>query len=198
MLAGRLLLTLSLALAYQSEAPAGPTGPHSITYAKRVEPLGTQVTLGGATFDLVRIPVGLFSGKRYALIVPATRFDPDFGLVYIGASHSTEPFESNITIDTFPAHVRVDEVQSYSLAGDLGTSATFNVGTYIGLSVTIKLGTTRLSYVVQLDRDAILTEADIGADYNAVPYAEWAKYRHPSDLVKAVNDLLDYIRVIPL
>jgi hypothetical protein len=198
MFARRLLLTLSLALVCQSEALAGPTGPHPITYVQRVEPLGTQVTLGAETFDLVRIPVRLFSGKRYALIVPAMRFDPDFGMVYIEASHSTEPFESNITIDTFPAHVRIDEVHNYSVTGDLGTSASFNVGTYVGLSLTIKLGTTRLSYVVQFDRDAILTEADIGADYNVVPYAEWVKYRDPTGLIRAVNDLLDYIRVIPL
>jgi hypothetical protein len=191
----RLLITLAVALAWHTETLAGP---HTMTYVERVEPLGTQVTLGGDTFDLVRIPVRLYSGARYAFIVPAIRFDPDFGSVALEAHHSNEPFTSNITIDSFPARATVEEVVNYTMSGDFGTSGALDVGTYVGLTVTIKLGNTLVSYFVPLDRYAVQTSTEVGATHNFVPYAEWAKYRDPIDLVKALNNLLDYIRVIPL
>jgi hypothetical protein len=49
-----------------------------------------------------------------------------------------------------------------------------------------------------LNRDLLQTNVDVGAAYNIVPFAEWGKYRDPLDLVKAMNDVIDYIRIIPL
>src|SRR5262245_59172098 len=189
----RLLIMLAVALAWHSETFAGP---HTMTYVELVKPLGTQVTLGGTTFDLIRIPVRLYSGERYALIVPATRYDPDFGIVGLNAYHSDEPFTSNITIDSFPARADVQELVHYIASGDFGTSATLEVATFVDLTLTIKLGTTLVRYEAVLDR--YQTNRPVGATYNFVPRAEWAKYQDPLDLLKALNDLLDYIRVIPL
>jgi hypothetical protein len=193
--ARRLLIVLAIAVGWHTQTLAGP---HTMTYVEQVAPLGTELTFGGETFDLVRIPVRLYTGERYALIVPAQRFDPDFGSVALDAHHSSEPFVANITIDSFPARADVQEVVHYTMNGDFGTSAALEVGTNVGLTITIKLGTTLVSYFVPLGRYAVQTSTEVGTTYNFVPYAEWAKYRDPVDLVKAVNNLLDYIRVIPL
>jgi hypothetical protein len=212
--ARKFLLTLSLVLLCQTDAFAGA---HTVTYVRRTQPLGTQVTLGGTTFDLIRVPVRLLSGEQYSLIVPAARFDPDFGSVNIQALHATGSFVANATVDTYPAHVAVTDRRYYTLTGNVGGAGvartadsaagaeaiiiggtTFNVGTGVAMTVTIKIGTTLVRYAVELNRDLLQTNVDVGPAYNIVPYAEWGKYRDPLDLVKALNDLLDYIRVIPL
>ena len=48
--------------------------------------------------------------------------------------------------------------------------------------------------------DAFETHADIndGGGVNAVPFAEFAKYTDPVQQVKAVNDYIDYIRIIAI
>lgn len=210
-----LLLTLGLALVWQSEAMAGA---HNVAYSQKSALPGTQFTLGGTTFDIVRVPIRLFSGESYALIVPASRSDPEFSHLNLQVQHSSDPFVSNVTISSFPAHVAVTDGRFYSLTGNVGGTAaasavdssggvqadlviggtTFNVGTYVSMTVTIKLGSTRVRYSIQLDRDLLQTNVGVGSAYNIVPFAEWAKYKDPTDLVKALNDLVDYIRVIPL
>ena len=210
----KLLLTMSLVLICQTDAFGGA---HKISYVQNVQPLGTQITLGGTTFDLIRVPVRLLSGEQYSLVVPAARFDPDYGSVNIQAMHAKGTFVSNATIDTYPAHVALTDQRYYTLTGNVGGDAvaraanpaagseaiiiggtTFNVGTGVGMTVTIKIGTTLVKYEVELNRDYLQTNVDVGDAYNIVPFAEWGKYRDPLDLVKALNDLLDYIRVIPL
>jgi hypothetical protein len=173
---------------------------HNLSYVKKAPALGTEFTLGGRTYVLVRIPVELFSGEQYSLIVPFERYtdDPTDGIVNLTTEHSTDAFDANVTIDSRPARVFVTEVRNSSVSGDYGVSSTFTVSTTVVLNVTIKVGTTLVTLQYLMDKGGYETEADLGTSFNAQPYAQFAKYRDPTGIVTAMDELIDYVRIIPL
>jgi hypothetical protein len=42
------------------------------------------------------------------------------------------------------------------------------------------------------------TEADVGNAVNVLAFAQWPEYRDPITEIKAVNDLVDYIRILAI
>jgi hypothetical protein len=191
------LSILGLSLAGTANALAAA---HALTYVENVQPLGTEFSLGGRSFVLVRIPIELFSGERYSVIVPFSRSpdDPTDGNVNLQTEHSTDPFDSNLTIDSYPARVVVEDVRSFGLSGDFGESAFFTAVVTVQVNVTLKLGTTLVTFGFLMDKGGYETEVDIGPSFSAQPFAEWSEYRDPTGLVGKLNDLIDYVRVLPL
>jgi hypothetical protein len=191
------LTILGLSLAGSTNALAAA---HALTYLENAQPLGTEISLGGRTYVLVRMPVELFSGERYSLIVPFERYsyDPTDGNLNLQTEHSTDAFDSNLTIDSYPARVVVKDVRSFGLSGDFGEVAFFSVGVTVQVNVTLKLGTTLVTIGYYMDKGGYETEADIGPSFSAQPFAEWSEYRDPTGLVSHLDDLIDYVRVIPL
>jgi autotransporter translocation and assembly factor TamB len=173
---------------------------HNLSYAKKAPPLGTELTLAGKTYVLVRIPIELFTGEKYSLIMPFERYrdDPTDGTLNLTTEHSIDAFDANLAVDSYPARVLVDDLRNSTVSGDYGVSSSFTVSTQVTLTVTIKVGTTLVSVQYSMDRGGYDTDATLGTSFNAQPSAEWGKYTDPTGIVTAMDDLIDYVRVVPL
>ena len=173
---------------------------HDLSYAKKSPSLGTEFVLGGKTYVLVRIPIELFSGEKYSIIIPFERdsFDPSDGTVNLTTEHSTEAFDADLTIDSYPAQLSVDDYRNQTVSGDYGVSSSFTVSLQVVLTITIKVGTTLVTAQYLMDRGGLDTNANLGTSFNAQPYAQWAKYTDPTGIVGAMDELIDYVRVVPL
>ena len=173
---------------------------HNLSYAKKSPALGTEFVLGGQTYVLVRIPIELFSGEKYSIIIPFERdsFDPSDGTVNLTTEHSTDAFGADLTIDSYPARLSVDDYRNETVSGDYGVSSRFTVSLQVNLTITIKVGTTLVTAQYFMDRGGYETNANLGASFNAQPYAQWAKYTDPTGIVAAMDELIDYVRVVPL
>ena len=69
---------------------------------------------------------------------------------------------------------------------------------YALLSLTLKIQSTLVmiqSYVYK-PADGYETLAEVGGAFNIQPFAQWAVYTDPVQQVQAMNDYVDYIRVI--
>ena len=106
-------------------------------------------------------------------------------------------------IDSFPAYVQIFDSLSYSLTGDGLGGNDFIVYGSITISVSINLGSSVLTITDTLDLSdpdtglPPLTSSSTGASLNAVPNAEWRKYKDPVNLVNELDKWIDYVRIIP-
>ena len=197
MFARKLALSVSLSAAGIGTAFADA---HGVTWAGRVAALGATITLAGQDFVMVRIPFRTFTGENYYIFAPAPVEDPFGGVLGITTIHETKPFSPNITINNVPARVNVQDTRSYTVSGDIGTDAQFVVQAAASVSVTLKIGDTLVLLGTSVGKPpgfaSFETQEDVGNATNLVPFAAFATYTDPVQQVKAVNDYIDYIRIV--
>lgn len=178
---------------------------HALTYSKITRPVDTAVTIAGDTYTIARLPVvDLETEARYVLTLAAPNEGGVFLSTFAIASHKPADFASNMLIDGFPAQVQVFDSVSYSLNSDFFEGG--NVFTVIGTAsvvVAIDLGESvvTLSHSISTKTgagDPLLTDVNIGATANAVPFATWGRYDDDFQLsaVNAADKWIDYIRVV--
>jgi hypothetical protein len=173
---------------------------HTVTWAQKNAPIGKEVTLGGQTLVLVRLPLQPFSGsQRYAVsfLAPA---DQSFGLLTtLVTQHSRDPLEEPIDIDGFDATVVVSDGRNYTLgpAFPPPCNTCFSVTAQVTCSVHIKVGTATLLSLFQVFEKVQQppTELEEGDPPDAVPLANWAAYKHPNAQIQACDDWIDYIKI---
>jgi hypothetical protein len=172
---------------------------HTVTWKAKNVALGTEVTLAGQSFTLVRVPVKPFKGKqRYEVSFLASVVE-QFGYEYLSATlttrHSTDPLGDLIPIDGFDATVIISDGHFYSL---LPSPTNPNATSF---SVTAH---TSCTVHVQLDAETILSFTPgfttvqqrptvIGEPPDALPVAEWDAYDHPNAHIRACDNWIDYI-----
>ncbi len=199
MLARKLVLTLSLFTAGIGTALADA---HTISFGAKPAALGATITLAGQPFVMVRIPFRTFAGENYYIFLPAPVDELIGGGVTIITSHDTRAFSPNININNVPARVSVQDTRTYSLSGDIGTEANFIVQAAASVSITLKIGETLVSLATSVGKPpgftSFETNAEVGAAYNIVPFAAFASYTDPVQQVVAVNDYIDYIRIVAI
>jgi hypothetical protein len=193
----------SLALCCLLCSSAAFAQAHTLSYLKVARTVGTIVTFAGEPHTMVAIPVRtLVSGDRYAIMFPAPAAFAGYTFALVSAIHNPDAFDSNITIDSFPAQVQVFDGLNYVLSSDGVGGYDFQVTGSAIVSVSIDLGDTIVSISNSLDaKDAvtslpILTDANI-ATANAVPVAQYSKYVDKVGLINALDAWIDYIRIIP-
>ena len=199
MLARKLVLTVSLFTAGIGTALADA---HTVKFVAKAAALGQTITLAGQPFVMVRIPFRTFTGEKYYIFVPAPVDAVLGGAVSIITSHDTRAFTSNITINNIPGRVSVQDTRSYTLAGDIGTEANFTVQAAASVSLTFKIGQTLVSLGTSVSKPpgftSFETNEPVGAAYNIVPFAAFATYTDPVQQLQAVNDYIDYIRIVAI
>jgi hypothetical protein len=175
---------------------------HTVTFAAKAAGLGATITLAGQNFVMVRVPFRTFTGEKYYIFAPAPVEAPFGGALSIITSHDTRAFTPNININNVPARVAVSDTRSYTVSGDIGTDAQFIVQADASVSITLKLGTTLVSLGASVGKPpgfaSFETQADVGAATNLVPFAAFATYTDPVQQIKAVNDYIDYIRIVAI
>jgi hypothetical protein len=199
MFARKLVLMLGLAVAGTGTALADA---HTVTFGAKAAGLGATITLAGQDFVMVRIPFRTFSGEKYYIFAPAPVEEIFGGGITIITSHDTKAFSPNININNVPARVSVQDTRSYSLTGDIGTDAQFTVQAGATISITLKIGSTLVSLGTTVGKPpgfaSFETQEEVGAATNIVPFAAFATYTDPLQQVKAVNDYIDYIRIVAI
>jgi hypothetical protein len=181
--------------------------PHTITYTKKSAAPGTTIVVSGVEYTIVRLPLEDFNGTKYAITFPA---ESDSGVILgenVTTTHNTDPIGANTLVDGFPALVTVSDSRSYSLATDFfsGNNTFEAQGMAIGIA-RIQVG----SMVIDLSAAFFTpdplsnplappeTQVDIGTSYNAVSAAEWWKWTDPVTQVNALDNLIDFVRIVAL
>jgi hypothetical protein len=190
----KLVLMFGLALAGTGTVLADA---HSITYSRKVAGVGDRITFRGWDYVIVRIPFRLFTGERYYIQLPV--LTEGFGPYIDFDTTHDDVFTPNGTIDTLPARIRVRDSRNYQFYGTTGVpDHSFSVRRFVHADLTIKVGTNTLVHVgVAFNR----YETDVVVDappFNVVPYAEWGKYTDPVQDIAALNDWIDYIRIVAI
>ena len=173
---------------------------HTVTWkAKNVDP-GTEVTLGGQSLVLVRMPLQPFSGsQRYAVsfLAPVDQFFGGLSAT-LTTQHSKDPLEDPIEIDGFDATVIVSDGRNYTL-GPTPTppfdTTSFSVTAHANCTVQVKVGAETILSFFQFFTTEQQPPTEIGETPDALPLADWEAYRHPNALIQACDDWIDYIRI---
>ena len=186
---------ICLSVVSQSNAQS----PHSITWTPRTETPGTQVTIAGTSFVLVRVPVRDLGGtSRYAVRFLAPQIQ---GLLIapLTTTHSAAPLRGSIEIDGFSAEAGVVDGRSYTINNSpiAPTQYNFSVDAQAICTVSVQVRRTLLVFSTFFTV-AQQPATDIGAIPNAVPFAEWDDYVHPTQQVRGCDQWLDYIRITPI
>jgi len=199
MFAKKLALAVSLSTVGIGTALADA---HTVTYGAKAAAVGATITLAEQEFVMVRIPFRTFTGEKFYIFAPAPVEAPFGGALSIITSHDTRAFAPNININNVPARVSVQDTRSYTVSGDIGTDAQFIVQAAASISITLKIGDTLVSLGTSVGKPpgfaSFETQADVGAATNLVPFASFATYTDPIQQVKAVNDYIDYIRIVAI
>jgi hypothetical protein len=175
---------------------------HTVTFAAKPAALGATITLAGQAFVMIRVPFRTFTGDKYYIFAPAPVEDPFGGALSVSTSHDTKAFSPNININNVPARVSVQDTRTYSVSGDIGTDAQFVVQAGASIFITFKIGDTLVSLGTTVGKPpgfaSFETQADVGSATNLVPFAAFATYTDLPQQVKAVNDYIDYIRIVAI
>jgi hypothetical protein len=188
------LMVAWVGLSVASHAIAAPV--HTVTWTPQNVAPGTEVTIAGQRFVLVRVPVqNLGNTARYAVSFLAPIIQGAL-LATLTTQHSTDPIEDTIQIDGFAAAVTVSDGREYAIAPNFPNldKYDFTVTAQAICVVLVKVGPTLLSFftLFQTEQQA---STDIGETPNAQPFAEWDAYVHPSAQVKGCDRWIDYIRI---
>ena len=178
---------------------------HTISYDKRKKSIGAQVNIAGQPYTIVKVPVREFAtGDKYTVTYAADTVYNAYVSGRVTANHTSAPLmEPNITIDGYPANYVITDGISYTMSGNGSGGNVFIATGLVGITVTIDIGDTQLvlNNVLEIPDPgtgmAPITYADIGTSSNAVPYANWKKYKDPVDLVDALDKWIDFIRIKP-
>lgn len=188
------IAVLALSIGFAGGAHAQP--PHTITWRAQNATPGTQVSIAGQQFVLVRTPVRDLGGSRrfvVSFLAPVT--GPTLFAI-LTTLHSREPLTNPIQLDGFDANVSVSDGRTYSILSNFLSPGdyTFNVTAQATCSVNIKAGQTLIMVNASLST-VQQPDTDIGSTPNAVPDAEWADYIHPTAQVNGCNRWVDYVRI---
>lgn len=173
---------------------------HPITWTPQSVAPGTRVNIAGTAFVLVRVPVRDLGGsRRYAVSFLATRFEiAGAGLIISSLStiHTNGPLENSLQIDGFNAEVNVDDLRHYNVNNDPinRTQYNFSVEASASCRVSVLVGRTELTFSASFSRTQ-QPETAIGTTPDAVPFAEWDAYIHPTSLIRGCDRWIDYIRI---
>jgi hypothetical protein len=186
--ARKLLLLLGLTIAATGTASAAV---HSVSYKKVTAAAGTVVTFGGTDYTIVRIPFATFDQLRYSVFLPVAT---EGGFAFIQTTHTDAALSTNTTIDGVPARIKVGDSRTYAVQGLPGVSSQFNVSSDASVVIDFKIGNTLVT--ITLNIDTAETNANAGAAVDYRSKAEWAKYTDLTAKITALNNLIDYIRII--
>jgi len=173
---------------------------HTVTWTPQNVAPGTEVTLGGQKFVLVRVPLRPFSGTQdyqVSFLAPVVQ---GFVAASLETQHSTDPVGDPIQIDGFDASVLVSDGRSYNItpaptpANPDNKSFAVSVQTFC--TAQVKVGAaTLLSFFHFFGPAVQQPRTEIGETPNALPFADWDAYRHPNAQVLACDKWIDYIRI---
>jgi hypothetical protein len=190
------LLWVLCCLGFLGVAHAVPI--HTVTWVQKNVAIGREVTLGGQSLVLVRLPLQPFSGsQRYAVSFLAP-VNQSFGLTAtLTTQHSRDPLEDPIEIDGFEATVIVSDGRNYTLGPILTPPFTtsFSVAAQATCTVQIKVGAATILSFFQFFTREQQPPTEIGETPDALPLADWEAYRHPNALIQACDDWIDYIKI---
>jgi hypothetical protein len=194
----RTIVSLTVAcLVFGAIGEATAAAVHLVTWVPRSAPPGTRVTIAGTPHELTRMPIRDLGGpNRYALSFLASDPAGSFGFASVLTRHTTDTIENPISIDGFDASVDVSDSRSYLIRSD-GAQNIFSVMAIGQCVVNIKVGKTLITLSTSLSAEQ-QPDTDIGTTPNAVPFAAWDDYIHPTALVNGCDRWLDYIRISPL
>ena len=189
------LIAVVFFLIYLESVHAAPV--HTVTWTLVNASPGTEVTLAGQTFVLVRVPVRpLIGNQHYAVSFLAPVFPQVGPNATLTTFHSTDPLEDPFQIDGFNATATVLDGRSYLISPSIANpdTSSFSVLAQTTCTVQVKVGSTILSFfhvfTTPQQRPTVL-----GETLNALPVADWDAYVHPSAQVRACDEWIDYIRI---
>jgi len=171
---------------------------HTVTYEKKYRAIDTVLNFANEPHTIVKLPVRDYgTGNRFAVIFPTSSF-AGFVTAFTVATHNTDAFVPNMTIDSYPAQVQLSDSVTNSLQSDGLGGYNFNVLSIVSLNIAIDLGDTILSLSTSLPGLEVLTDVSIGTSANAVPFAEWGKYGDRNFIIAELDRWIDYVRIEPL
>jgi hypothetical protein len=174
--------------------------PHSITWTPRTETPGTQVTIAGTPFVLVRVPVRDLGGtSRYAVRFLARQIQGLSLIAQLITTHSAAPLRGSIEIDGFSAEAGVVDGRTYTINNSVidPTQYNFRVDAQAICTVSVQVRRTLLVFSAFFT-EVQQPETDIDTTPNAVPFAEWENYVDPRQQVRGCDRWIDYIRITPI
>jgi len=199
MFARKLALILGLAVAGTGTALADG---HVITYVAKASTFGQTITLQGQEFVIVRIPFSTFTGEKFYIQAPAPIDSFIGGSLSVQTFHETKALTTNININNVPARVAVTDSRTYAVTGDIGTDAQFTTTAGASVTISFKKGSTLVTLFASVNKPpgfgSSETQKDVNAATNLVPSASFATWTDPVNQVKAVNDYIDYIRIVAI
>lgn len=195
-------LSIAAASLLLAAGAANAQSVHGVTYSPRSVALGTQVSLGGKTFVLVRLPMKDFGGTNRYIVeflaevtdVATTTFAGD-----LLTEHSNETLTGTTLIGGFPANALVSDSRTYTFSTQFppGTGNALKVDVQVSCVVQVKVGDTMAGLFadfsgVQQDTTPALVTAPFSGSANAA----WGNYVDPVALVTACDNWIDYIRIV--
>jgi hypothetical protein len=188
------IAVLALSVNFAARAHAAP--PHTITWAQQNAAIGAKVTIAGQPFTLVRTPVKDLGAGNQDVQVSFLAPGPPASLVGILSTvHSKDPLPNPVQIDGFDANLSVIDGRSYTIMPSFVSPGdyTFTVSASATCIVNIKVGQTLITLTAQL---STVQQPDTTIPTpNAVPFAEWIDYVHPTLQVNGCNKWVDYISI---
>jgi hypothetical protein len=169
---------------------------HTVTWEPKNASPGTEVTLGGESFVLVRVPLRTFGDNQdYTVRFLAPVFQRVL-FATLTTEHNADPLEDPIELDGFDVTAVVSDGRNYTIEPSLTSPArrNFTVTAQTFCTVQIKVGVTRLTLGHFFTTNQ-QQETDIGRTEDAVPFAQWDDYVHPTAQVRACDRWIDYIRI---
>ena len=199
MLVKKLALMLGLAVAGPGTVFADG---HTITYGAKASTFGQTITLAGQDFVIVRIPFSTFTGEKFYIQAPAPVDALLGGSLSVQTTHETKALTPNININNVPARVAVTDSRTYTVSGDIGTDAQFTTTAGATVAISFKKGSTLVTLFASVGKPpgftSFETQKDVNASTNLVPSASFATWTDPLQQVKAINDYIDYIRIVAI
>lgn len=172
------------------------------TYTDRNHAFLDPISLGDATFRLVKLPFIEFStGDRYTLTVPTVAITDSNNLLNLQASLNTSHVDStvvtNMTVSGFPA-IQANLIGNTSL-NVVTQKSNNNHGNRMRVvhsasaSVTVIIGETALTLTFNASKPVIDNENLTVGDFDYAQNVDWNAMKFDNQLVTFVDDLIDYI-----
>lgn len=198
------VISSGLAMLLLAAGTAHAQAIHTVSFVHKAVDPGTVRTIGGKDFVLVRLPMADFgSADRYIVEFMAEIYDPGpppSFLANLETEHSNETLVDPVLIDGFPANIRVSDSREYRFGTSFnfpGNSLTVNALVF-GI-VRVKVGGTMITFQQPffVEQQAE-TAAAPSAPYSGSPsgIAKWSSYVDPTAQVTALDDWIDYIRIL--
>jgi len=193
-------LVSSALVLFLSATAANAQSVHAVTFQQKILSAGAQILLDGQKYAMVFVPVADFgSANRYVVgFLTPVEGDPGAIFAYLNTDHSNETIANPVTISGFPGQISVADGRTYSVSQSFITQKNeLEVTADASAFVRVKVGATMLNFFVNFPKlqQAATPLADSN-QYSALGQAQWGKYIDPIAQVTAVDNYIDYIRII--